>query len=165
MKLQVPFIVFPLFASAQSLGGGTRFSISHSGRGCPVGSMSVSASMSPDREIMTLSFDKMQAFIGPGYDATSKTQNCGINLTMELPNDSTQYTLVENTYHGYERLEKGITATLLSTLYRSENATASITTQASVEGSSVGQVFTRTVVVPESQYVWSRCGGVRPCGL
>ncbi|KAK4172563.1 hypothetical protein QBC36DRAFT_390326 [Triangularia setosa] len=157
MKL-VTISIFPLLASSQSVGQGTKFTFSAAGRGCPQGSMSVSASMSPSAEIMTFGFDKLHAFIGPGYEVTSKTQNCGIHLNMNLPNSHTQYALAENTYHGYERLDKNITLSLLSTFYSSDNAAQSTTTEVFIGGSGVGQVFTKTVEVPETEYVWSKCG-------
>ncbi|KAK0665227.1 hypothetical protein QBC41DRAFT_328243 [Cercophora samala] len=148
--------IFPCFASTQALGKGTQFTINFAGRGCPIGS--VSATMSPDAEFMTFGFDKMHAYTGPGYDPTVRSQNCSVHFIISLPNSHIQYAFAENTYHGYERLDQNITLTLLSTFYRSDDAGRSTTTSVVIQGSGSGQVFSRTVAVPESEYLWSKCG-------
>ncbi|KAK4197969.1 hypothetical protein QBC40DRAFT_341589 [Triangularia verruculosa] len=157
MKL-FPSLTLPLLASSQSLGEGTTFTMSAAGRGC-LDKSSVSASMSRDGQRMTVTLHELNAYTGPGYAVSDKTQNCGLHLVFQPPNNNTQFALVENTYHGYTRLEPNITLALYSTFYPSYDASASTTTSISIEGSGAGQVFTRSVVVPESQYKWSRCGG------
>ncbi|KAK4666525.1 hypothetical protein QC763_301020 [Podospora pseudopauciseta] len=155
MKL-IPLILPSCLASAQALGQRLNFTVDATGRGCPPGS--VSAAISPDAQVVTFGFDKLQAYIGPGYDLAARTSNCGVHITINRPNSHMQYAVVENTYHGYEHLDKSITLTLLSTLYRSDNAGQVMTTSAAIPGSGVGQTFTRTVAVPETEYLWSTCG-------
>jgi hypothetical protein len=72
-----------------------------------------------------------------------------------------QFSTVESTYHGYARLDKGVTGTFFSTYFFSQDASATTTTQTSITGGGVwtdGQVYTKVDKVPTASYIWSPCG-------
>ena len=131
---------------------------SASGNGCPQNSYTYS--ISPDRTVVTLGFDKFQTYIGPNERAADRTKNCQIHLTLKYPTGF-QFSTVESTYHGYAQLDKGVTGTFFSTYFFSQDASATTTTQTSITGGGVwadGQVYTKVDKVPTASYIWSPCG-------
>jgi len=72
-----------------------------------------------------------------------------------------QFSVVDSTYHGYAQLEQGVTGTFYSTYYFSQDASATTTTQTSIQGGGVwaqGQVYTKNDKIPTASYIWAPCG-------
>lgn len=109
---------------------------------------------------MTFGFDKFQTYIGPGYDLTSKTKNCQLHLNLKYPGGF-QFAVVDSTYHGYAQLDRGVTGTFYSTYYFSQDASATTTTQTSIQGGGEwlgGSVYTKQDQIPTASYIFSPCG-------
>ena len=87
---------------------------SYSGSGCPKGS--VSTILSDDRTVVTFGFDKFQALIGPRAKPADASKNCEIKMQLRYPNEY-QLSIVRATYHGYIRLDDGVTAQFLSSYF------------------------------------------------
>lgn len=87
---------------------------SYSGSGCPQGS--VSTILSDDRTVVTFGFDKFQALIGPKAKSSDSSKNCEIKLGLNHPSEF-QLAIVKATYHGYIRLDDGVTAKFLSNYF------------------------------------------------
>jgi Domain of unknown function (DUF4360) len=87
---------------------------SYSGSGCPKGS--VSSILSDDRTVVTFGFDKFQALIGPKAKSSDSSKNCEIKLGLSYPSEF-QLSIVRATYHGYIRLDDGVTAKFLSNYF------------------------------------------------
>jgi hypothetical protein len=87
---------------------------SYSGSGCPKGS--VSSVLSDDRTVVTFGFDKFQALIGPKAKTSDSSKNCEIKLGLNYPSEF-QLSIVRATYHGYIRLDEGVTAKFLSSYF------------------------------------------------
>ncbi|KAK3364649.1 hypothetical protein B0T25DRAFT_70365 [Lasiosphaeria hispida] len=133
-------------------------SSSFSGNGCPQGT--VSTSISPDKTVITFGFDKFQTYIGPGVSPTEKTKNCQLHLNLKYPGGF-QFSVVDSTYHGYAQLDKGVTGTFYSTYYFSQDASATTTTQTSIQGGGIwasGQVYTKNDKIPTASFIFSPCG-------
>jgi hypothetical protein len=133
-------------------------SVSFSGNGCPQGT--VSTSISPDKTVVTFGFDGFQTYIGPGVSPTLKTKNCQLHLNLKYPGGF-QFSVVDSTYHGYAQLEKGVTGTFYSTYYFSQDASATTTTQTSIQGGPTwqsGQVYTKNDKIPTASFIYSPCG-------
>lgn len=116
---------------------------SYSGSGCPQGS--VSTSTSPDKtvrarnflrrdnlnesltdfEVITYGFDQFQTYIGPGTKAADHSKNCQLHLNLKYPGGF-QYAVVDATYHGFARLDKGVTGTFLTSYYFSQDAAKTV---------------------------------------
>jgi hypothetical protein len=95
----------------------------YSGNGCPQGS--VSAIISPDRSVITFGFDQFQAVIGPRAKPSDKQKNCQLHLGLRYPSGF-QVSLMTATYHGYVRLDDGVTANFLSSYYFSQAASKTV---------------------------------------
>lgn len=74
---------------------------------------------------MTIGFDSFLALIGPTAAQADKSKNCQIHLNLQYPGGF-QYSVVEAVYHGYARLDPGVTGTFLSTYFFSQNPTQSV---------------------------------------
>jgi len=131
--------------------------VSTSGTGCPQGS--VSTSLSPDGTVVTLGFDSFLALIGPTAAQADKSKNCQIHLDLQYPGGF-QYAVVDAVYHGYARLDPGVTGTFLSTYYFSQNAASTTTTRSTISGSdwADGNVYTKEDQVESTAIIWSPCG-------
>lgn len=132
--------------------------VDFSGSGCPRNS--VSSSISLDGTVVTFGFDKFQTFIGPGYDLGDKTKNCQLHLNLKYPGGF-QFAVVDSTYHGFAQLDAGVTGTFYSTYYFSQDASATTTTQTSIQGGgawAAGQVYTKDDKVPTASVIYAPCG-------
>jgi hypothetical protein len=158
-----------------------------SGNGCPQGT--VSTSFSPDKTLVTFGFDAFQTYIGPGTKPQDKSKNCQIHLTLKCtykppfllpdyhsaipstkldkdtkptPTDpgGFQYSLMQATYHGYARLDAGVTGNFYSTYFFSQDASNSASSRTTITGSQylAGQVYQKTDIVENASTVWSPCG-------
>ncbi|RDL42345.1 Uncharacterized protein BP5553_02324 [Venustampulla echinocandica] len=132
-------------------------SASSSGSGCPQGS--VSTSLSDDKTFITFGFDAFQSYIGPQAAQADKTKNCQIHLDLKYPGGF-QYAVVDATYHGYARLDPGVTGNFLSTYYFSQSASKTCTTKSSITGPQwlTGDVYTKHDEVETTATIWSPCG-------
>src|ERR1700712_3703638 len=92
---------------------------SYSGNGCPQGT--VSTLLSPDKSVVTFGFDSFQATIGPGAAQTDHQKNCQLHLGLRYP-QGFQLSVMTATYHGYVRLDPGVTANFISSYYFSQDA-------------------------------------------
>ncbi|KAF2728324.1 hypothetical protein EJ04DRAFT_449561 [Polyplosphaeria fusca] len=131
---------------------------SYSGNGCPQGS--VSTSTSPDKTVITYGFDLFQTYIGPGTKSSDHSKNCQLHLNLKYPGGF-QYAVVDATYHGFARMDKGVTGTFLTTYYFSQDAGKTSTTRSSFTGGGAlleGQVYTKQDSVETTATVWSPCG-------
>jgi hypothetical protein len=154
-------LLFPLLALAQVPDQNqiTITEVTHSGNGCPQGSMSTT--ISPDRTVITVGFDKFQTYIGPGTTPQDRTKNCQLHLSLRYP-AGFSFAVVDSTYHGFAQLDSGITGTFYSTYYFSSDAARTSTTQTSIQGGGVwadGQVYTKQDSLPANNVVRSPCGG------
>jgi hypothetical protein len=84
------------------------------GSGCPDGS--VSASLSPDYQALTLIFDEYMAEVGPEVATSKKRLFCHIVMQLHFP-AGFSYSLVDLTYQGFASLDAGLTATQKSTYF------------------------------------------------
>ncbi|KAL5115323.1 hypothetical protein ACEQ8H_006768 [Pleosporales sp. CAS-2024a] len=131
---------------------------SYSGNGCPQGS--VSTSTSEDKTVITYGFDSFQTYIGPGTAASDKSKNCQLHLNLAYPGGF-QYAVVDATYHGWARLDAGVTGSFITTYYFSQDAGTTQTTRSSFTGGgplSTGQVYTKQDTVETTATIWSPCG-------
>jgi hypothetical protein len=130
----------------------------YSGNGCPQGS--VSTSTSPDKTVITYGFDQFQTYIGPGTKPSDKSKNCALHLNLKYPGGF-QYAVVDATYHGFARLDKGVTGTFLTTYFFSQDAAKTSTTRMVATGGpglDQGQVYTKQDTVETTATIWSPCG-------
>ncbi|KAF4634277.1 hypothetical protein G7Y89_g3834 [Cudoniella acicularis] len=132
-------------------------SASSSGNGCPQGS--VSTSLSPDKTVITFGFDSFQTYIGPTAVQADKTKNCQLHLSLNYPSGF-QYSITDATYHGYARLDPGVTGNFLSTYYFSQSASSTCTTRSSISGPDWvnGNVYTKHDEIQTVAVIWSPCG-------
>ncbi|KAF2197620.1 hypothetical protein GQ43DRAFT_198300 [Delitschia confertaspora ATCC 74209] len=131
---------------------------SYSGNGCPQGT--VSTSTSPDKTVITYGFDAFQTYIGPGTKASDHSKNCQLHLNLKYPGGF-QYAVVDATYHGFARLDQGVTGTFFTTYYFSQDAGKTSTTKMTATGGGAllnGQVYTKQDSVETTSVVWSPCG-------
>jgi len=136
----------------------TIVSVSTSGNGCPQGT--VSTTISPDRQILTVGFDSFYTYIGPGTAVSDRTKNCQLHLNLKYPAGFT-YAVIQSTYHGYALLETGVTATFFSTYFFSSDAAKTTTTRTTLTGGgewAAGNVYTRVDAVPNASIIYAPCG-------
>ncbi|KAH3906304.1 hypothetical protein HBH56_206490 [Parastagonospora nodorum] len=156
----------------------------YSGSGCPQGS--VSTSTSDDKTVSqtihftllfimvsmhenelrdhltrrSYGFDQFQTYIGPGSKASDKSKNCQLHLNLAYPGGF-QYAVVDATYHGWARLDEGVTGSFITTYYFSQDAGKTQTTRSSFNGGGAllnGQVYTKQDSVETTATIWSPCG-------
>ncbi|OAL00997.1 hypothetical protein IQ06DRAFT_325707 [Phaeosphaeriaceae sp. SRC1lsM3a] len=133
-------------------------STTYSGNGCPQGS--VSTSNSDDKTVITYGFDQFQTYIGPNIAASEKSKNCQLHLNLKYPGGF-QYAVVDATYHGWARLDDGVTGSFITTYYFSQDAGKTQTTRSSFTGGGKlkdGQVYTKQDSVETTATIWSPCG-------
>ncbi|PKS13134.1 hypothetical protein jhhlp_000476 [Lomentospora prolificans] len=134
-------------------------SVTHSGNGCPQGS--VSNSINEERTIITLGFDRFQTYIGPGTSPQDRSKNCQIHVNLKYPSGFS-FAVVDSVYHGFAQLDSGVTGDFLSTYFFSSDAAATCTTRTSIKGGGIwadGQVYTQQDSVPATNVIRSPCGG------
>ncbi|KNG46325.1 secreted protein [Stemphylium lycopersici] len=130
----------------------------YSGNGCPQGS--VSTSTSTDKTVVTYGFDAFQTYIGPGTTPADRSKNCQLHLNLKYPGGF-QYAVVDATYHGWARLDQGVTGSFITTYYFSQDAGKTQTTRMSAVGGgalAAGQVYTKQDSVETTATIWSPCG-------
>jgi len=132
-------------------------SVSTSGTGCPQGS--VSTTLDTTGTVVTFGFDSFLALIGPQAAQADKSKACQLHLDLHYPGGF-QYAVVDAVYHGYARLDPGVTGTFLSTYYFSQNAAQTTTTRSTISGKEWidGNVYTKEDQVPSTAVIWSPCG-------
>ncbi|KAG6353946.1 hypothetical protein INS49_005203 [Diaporthe citri] len=133
-------------------------SVTCSGKGCPSGS--VSTSLSADKTVVTLGFDKFQAYIGPGTSVADRSKSCNLMLTLKYP-PTYSFTVVSSTYHGYAQLDNGVTGKFSSTYLFSSLLSATFSTSTSVLGGvslESGSVYTKSDTISTPNLVLSPCG-------
>jgi hypothetical protein len=115
--------------------------------------------MSPDKTIVTFGFDSFQTYIGPEAAQADKSKACQIHLNLKYPGGF-QYSVVDATYHGYARLDAGVTGNFLSTYFFSQAASQTCTTKSSITGKQwlTGDVYTKEDLVETTATIWSPCG-------
>ncbi|KAF2272355.1 uncharacterized protein EI97DRAFT_385884 [Westerdykella ornata] len=166
MHAKVAALLLPVLAAANPLPQASKpdpaqitiVDTSYSGNGCPQGS--VSTTTSQDKTVITYGFDKFQTYIGPGTSPSDKSKNCALHLNLRYPGGF-QYAVVDATYHGFARLDPGVTGTFLTTYFFSQDASKTSTTRYSIKGTeklALGEVYTKTDQVETTATVWSPCG-------
>ncbi|KAF2114228.1 hypothetical protein BDV96DRAFT_600945 [Lophiotrema nucula] len=111
-------------------------------------------------DVITYGFDQFQTYIGPGTKPADKSKNCALHLNLKYPGGF-QYAVVDATYHGFARLDKGVTGTFLTTYFFSQDAGTTSTTRMVANGGpplDLGQVYTKQDTVETTATVWSPCG-------
>jgi hypothetical protein len=72
-----------------------------------------------------------------------------------------QYAIVEATYHGWARLDEGVTGSFITSYYFSQDASKTQTTRMTAVGGgalTAGQVYTKKDTVETTATIWSPCG-------
>lgn len=121
----------------------------YSGNGCPQGT--VSTLLSPDKSVVTFGFDSFQATIGPDAPAADKQKNCQLHLGLRYP-QGFQVSVMTATYHGYVRLDPGVTANFISSYYFSQDAGRSGNFRTTLTGPEYqsGKTYTYDIPFPTS---------------
>lgn len=114
--------------------------------------------------MLTITYDALNVYIGPGSTPADRTKTCAVDLAISSP-DGAQFTIAEHTYHGYAALDEGLTKIMRFTYaFRTgaePGSTAAVDSQVTIEGGGArarGEVFTTTQPVPEASWLWSPCG-------
>lgn len=89
-------------------------SINYAGTGCPAGS--VATSLTDDKTLLTLAFDKYTAQSGPHIQPVENRKNCQLTLKLKYPHGF-QYSIFTADYRGFAAIKKGSTGTCKSTYY------------------------------------------------
>ena len=76
-------------------------------------------------QVVTFGFDSFQTYIGPTAAQADKSKACAIHLNLQYPGGF-QYAIVDATYHGYARLDAGVTGNFLSTYFFSQAASNTV---------------------------------------
>ena len=79
------------------------------GSGCPAGTATASADVSPDNTSFTVHYSNFTAKSGGGASAIDARKNCQINVLVHVPQGFT-YAIAEADYRGYAHIESGATA-------------------------------------------------------
>ena len=91
---------------------------------------------------------------------TDRSKNCQLHLNLKYPGGF-QYAVVDATYHGWARLDEGVTGSFITTYYFSQDAGKTQTTRMSAVGGGAllnGQVYTKQDSVETTATIWSPCG-------
>ncbi|KAF2666579.1 hypothetical protein BT63DRAFT_457527 [Microthyrium microscopicum] len=130
---------------------------SHSGNGCPQGS--VSSIISGDKTYITFGFDRFNAAIGPRANPNDKQKSCQLHLSLRYP-QGFQVALMTATYHGWVRLDSGVTANFISSYYFSHAASNTASSRTTLSGGEFknGKSYTKEDKIENAATVWSPCG-------
>jgi hypothetical protein len=101
--------------------------------------------MSPDGTALTLGFDQLQIYYGPGYTPSEKSSSCTIIMTLGYPSGH-YLALLGSLYHGSALLDAGMTAIARSS-YVLTPGHASPNTQATIKGPFTG-IYTSNATIP-----------------
>ena len=137
-------------------------SMGSSGSGCPTGS--VSTSISPDRNIITVGFDAFIVYFGPGTSPRDRSKDCALQFNVSQPSGF-QFAVVETTWHGMAVLEAGMSYRLLATTYFDDDLSHTASFPISIEGGgawAAGDVFTKSASVATGDAIYSPCGAMQP---
>jgi hypothetical protein len=131
------------------------------GSGCPPGSIDVV--ISPDRQVVTLGFDKFQAYIGQGVLSGESSKTCDIRLNLDYPGGYS-YNIMQTTYHGFLQLDNGVVFTI-ETEYQYVTPVGTqvgrrLQRQAKLAGEEYeqGEEYHETDFIPVESRVNSPCG-------
>jgi len=115
--------------------------------------------LSPDKTIVTFGFDQFQAVQGPGANAADKQKNCQLHLGLRYPGGY-QMSIMQATYHGYVRLDPGVTANFISSYYFSQAAEKTAMTRTTLSGPEyqAGKTYTKQDSIENKSMIWSPCG-------
>jgi hypothetical protein len=89
-------------------------SLNYAGSGCPANS--VAPSLSDDRTLLTLAFDKYIAQSGHNIPPTDNRKNCQLTLKLRYP-AGFQYSVFTADYRGYASIKANATGTCKTTYY------------------------------------------------
>lgn len=128
---------------------------------------------------MTFGFDSFQTYIGPTALQADKTKQCQIHLSLQYPGGF-QYSVVDATYHGWARLDPGVTGTFISSYFFSQAASQTVSppyyrttvkwsarliysqasTRSTISGSqwANGDIYTKEDSIQSTAVIWSPCG-------
>jgi hypothetical protein len=129
------------------------------GSGCP--QKQIAAEISPDRTVVTLGFREFQTYVGDGALEVDGDKECIIQLNLKIPGGYS-FAVVETTYHGWARLDSGVTGNVSSIYSFSEGIVGGSTSEAIIGGSGggdeLGQSYHETDTIPTTAIVKSPCG-------
>lgn len=77
------------------------------------------------QQVVTFGFDSFQTYIGPAAAQADKTKQCQLHLSLQYPGGF-QYSVVDATYHGWARLDAGVTGTFVSSYFFSQAASQTV---------------------------------------
>jgi hypothetical protein len=78
-------------------------------------------------QVITYGFDQFQTYIGPGTAPSDRSKNCQLHLNLKYPGGF-QYAVLDATYHGWARLDEGVTGSFITTYYFSQDAGKTVCT-------------------------------------
>lgn len=76
-------------------------------------------------QVITYGFDQFQTYIGPGTTSAQHSKNCQLHLNLKYPGGF-QYSVVDATYHGWARMDKGVTGTFITSYFFSQDASKTV---------------------------------------
>jgi hypothetical protein len=133
-------------------------SVMGSGNGCPPGTFT--ENFSPDGTAITLGFDVFEIYIGPGTSTADRSKNCIIRVTADYRSGYT-FGVQQTGWHGYQFMSDKMTGSVHSTYMFASNSTADVssstTTQASVTGGQLSDIYTVQAAIPENRVIWAPC--------
>lgn len=108
--------------------------------------------------MLTFGFDEFNTYLGPGFAATDKTKSCLIPAKLSYPRGYT-FEVVDATYHGFARLDVGMTASMRSlyTITGDAGVDGAVNTTVAIVGPLAG-VYTKASVVAEGSRLATDCG-------
>ncbi|KAL2194695.1 hypothetical protein P885DRAFT_62794 [Corynascus similis CBS 632.67] len=131
--------------------------ISAKGPGCPLGTVSATASY--DGGTITFGFDQFHPYIGVGYPASERSKTCTISVRLGHALGY-GFELVNAVYHGFARLDVNLSATIQSSYEITDSNLRGANAQTEVTAS--GELFgAYTLVgVPKDSTIVSKYGQV-----
>ncbi|KAM7200330.1 protein of unknown function (DUF4360) domain containing protein [Naviculisporaceae sp. PSN 640] len=136
---------------------------SHSGNGCPQGT--VSTSFSADRTTITLGFDSVRPYIGPGTSSLTRSRNCAINLQLNYPS-GWNFVFTNVTWHGYFTLSEGIRASFYTSFeLRSRDTQVATVPVATLNGTAKAASVLFHEELPVADQLSSSCHPYSSSGL
>jgi hypothetical protein len=115
--------------------------------------------MSNDKSTITFGFDAFQAVYGPNTKSSDWSKNCQLHLKLKYP-QGFQVSVMTATYHGYVRLDDGVSANFLSNYYFSGVAGNNAASRTTISGPEYrnGKMYTKQDKIENASMVWSECG-------
>lgn len=81
-------------------------------------------------KLITYGFDSFQTYWGPGTSGADHSKNCQLHLTLKYPGGF-QYSVVDATYHGWARMDAGVTGSFVTSYYFSQDASKTVSNDTS----------------------------------